>query len=558
MKETHANSDGSYNCNMCPKQISSLKKFTKHIKFHNEHHLNKKRSKMKPKGPFECSECQQIFKYNYAYVAHMSRHEQAKKNLNENSVPDKPFPCPLCPLKCSNSTSLKRHFTKHLETNPFKCRFRDCKTAFGDHSHLLKHVMCVHSKTGQLLQCLLCSSRFSTPLYLRSHVTKKHKGVAYPTQSDKLNTGNTMKIVQHVSEEGLVPPTVVQLHSFELEPDVEDDDASNDPSDTTDIKYRVEIESIHIEDRIMEEEFDDDDDGQNELESELGLIDLQNKALVEDPVVIRLERDNPEGFKLIEHLVKAAKNATAKSIRCKHCMWSGLSPIYYERHMKRVHGVGEADKEVPNPSSEEVSFICGTCGYKSSSAEDLESHMNESHNGEKKHPCLKCGLRFLEQSRLERHEKEVHGTAKKFSCQRCPNVCSNKYEFHKHLRRHDLKDKGMIIKCSVCLKIFASKNGLNFHMKGHSEKDPRRKVCQICKSSFATIHVLKRHIRIVHTKTLDYGEVLRQQKKRLSEKMGLQQGPKGSPSTPESSSAPDSTVCLERKESDECDEIIGF
>jgi hypothetical protein len=554
MKQTHTSSDGSYSCRVCLKKIISLQKFTQHVRIHDKWRV-KKTVRPEKKGPFECSQCHKILKYNYSYVAHMNRHEQQlKKNPNRMpSTTDRLFPCPLCPTKCSRSISLKRHFTKHLETNPFKCRFQDCKAAFGDHSQLLKHDSNVHSKTGQVFQCLLCPSQFSTPHYLKNHINEKHRGVSYPVQSETLNNGNADTIDEHNAGEvsAPIPPTTL-LNSVDIKADVPYDAALNGPSDKLDIKYRVELESIHIEDRIMEEEFNDDDDGQNELESELGLIDLQNKALVEDPVVIRLERDNPEGFKLIEQLVKAAKKASTNHIHCKLCRWNGLSPVYYEKHMKRVHDISEA--ELSNPSSGEVSLICGTCGYKSSSAEDLESHI-KSHIGQRKYPCLKCGLRFSEKSRLQRHEKVVHGTAKKFPCKRCPVVCSTKDSLLQHLRRHKLKDKGMTFKCPVCFKLLASKSGLTVHMNGHSEKDPRRKVCQICKSSFATIDVLKRHIRIVHTKTLDWREVIRQGKKRRREKMELQQVPRGSPSTPESSSAADSTVCLERMESDE---IIGF
>jgi hypothetical protein len=510
MHTKHLDDDGNFPCLVCELKLKTLKALRNHLYRHDPSQKEIRSYRPKgPKGPFECETCQKVVQCYSNFIHHQRSHMNRRTGeIRKRGNPQNPYECPLCHMKVSNTTSFKRHFTNHLETNPFRCKFGGCKKTFGDYYHLTKHIVAVHTKSGKFLKCTVCPSKYCNEYYFQRHYKEHHKGIPCPLQYEPgpINIFNCIPEPFNTTADSTKPPSPEKASKSLNE-------AENDD--------RMELESIHIDDRNIKEEFDEDvldlkgednsDTGNSgEVDSEPALVALQNKALIEDPVVLRLQKEDPEGAKLIEILIRLAKRAPTECFKCTICGWSGAWFTYYEQHMKKSHNISpDPDQARVGPSQQKVnssnngmggiSLGCGTCGYQSKSSEDLQTHM-KIHFGDRNFPCTKCGRRFVTKSRLQVHDKTVHGDGKKFPCEKCHVIVSSKASLAKHLREvHGTKKH---FECPTCSKVLTTYLGLKEHKRRHANKSPSKNICQICGQSYSTVHVLSRHIQLVHTRTL--------------------------------------------------------
>jgi len=518
MSETHVDEEGNIVCQICivlhadkePQAFSSTRKFLRHRRSHyNKNNQLVVEKNPKKKGPFECAVCKKVCPYWSGYIQHLHTHSE-KKPRKIVIDPSKNHECPICQIRLSNITSFKRHFTKHLETNPFRCKFGNCDKTFGDYYHLTKHFMAVHTRSGKLLKCTECPARYCNAYYYQRHYRESHKNVSCPIP---FSTSNPMALLSSTS--GTVQ-SVSASNDDSSRKESQDENLSASGNGNEGAKADLTIvikEEIDICDMDAENEDDNNSSNAGEVQSEQALVSLQNRALVEDPVVVNMQRDNPEGYKLIADLVRLARSAPKECYKCHKCDWSASSYIFYERHIKSVHN--ETPKEpkdarVGGPYSSEkdvdpnaLTVCCGTCGYLTKTTDELTVHMEKEHFGNRKFPCLKCGIRLTSKSSLTEHDHRVHGKGEKFPCGTCDTVCSSKISLKTHMKRkHGPKEN---FECTTCGKVMTTRLGLNEHMKRHN--GGARSVCQICGQTYANVYVLARHIQMMHTKTLKLVQV---------------------------------------------------
>ncbi|XP_041368295.1 uncharacterized protein LOC121382774 isoform X4 [Gigantopelta aegis] len=79
-------------------------------------------------------------------------------------------------------------------------------------------------------------------------------------------------------------------------------------------------------------------------------------------------------------------------------------------------------------------------------------------NRKKVHKCDHCSYESIQMGNLKRH-KRIH-SGDFFMCHLCPCHFSDSHHLRLHLKGHDGK-----LKCQFCFKQFASKHGLDVHMK---------------------------------------------------------------------------------------------
>ncbi|MCL4157597.1 UNVERIFIED_CONTAM: hypothetical protein GTU68_050062 [Idotea baltica] len=148
---THRNVKSSYYCVLC------------HIKFFNKDELREHFALCldKHKDKFVKNICN-ICKTFYASDKALKQH----KNLHEEF---RPHPCPHCPFKYLNKTTLDAHVkNQHSPLNKFICPF--CPHSSIANAYLLKHIK-VH--TGEApFECPTCGNRSKTKFLLTRHMEK--------------------------------------------------------------------------------------------------------------------------------------------------------------------------------------------------------------------------------------------------------------------------------------------------------------------------------------------------------------------------------------------------
>ncbi|XP_071391823.1 zinc finger protein 383-like [Centroberyx affinis] len=195
-----------------------------------------------------------------------------------------------------------------------------------------------------------------------------------------------------------------------------------------------------------------------------------------------------------------------------HCKLCGKSFSYKANLLK--HASCHADNQ---------EFLCGICGARLDSSENLthhlESHVKERktcptcgkdysteallrihmrvHTGEMPYSCKDCGRRFRKISCLHSHTR-IHTGEKPYKC----NMCFRKFSYRatciKHIKTIH-KDK--MYTCRDCGKEFSDQSNLNAHMAAHKGKKPYS--CDFCGKEFKYAGNLDIHKK-VHTEGIIY------------------------------------------------------
>ena len=87
-------SDGKYQCNMCPKRFNIASTLGRHIKYHNLHR------------PYVCKYCDASFTYRYNCSRHMIKFHSGENN----------FPCLFCSFQATGADQLDQH-VKEMHSN---------------------------------------------------------------------------------------------------------------------------------------------------------------------------------------------------------------------------------------------------------------------------------------------------------------------------------------------------------------------------------------------------------------------------------------------------------
>ena len=146
-KETvHSQTNDSFTCKICQKQMSSILKLNKHNVTHDEKvkcdqciifvqpsrlraHIWKKHNQISSQETYDCNTCEKSFKSKAKLKLHILIH----------TTRIKPFNCLTCNMKFLNSRSLQSHQITHTSAQPYKCIIDDCARSFNNSGSLHNH-----------------------------------------------------------------------------------------------------------------------------------------------------------------------------------------------------------------------------------------------------------------------------------------------------------------------------------------------------------------------------------------------------------------------------------
>lgn len=156
-----AGRDRSYPCLPCSKH------------FLQESHLKKHQLTEHPSQPYmyQCNECHISFTYRNHYHNHLKKHcsgvttDIHVSSKDFETVTDKIFKCPICPLSFDQAMELSSHLSVHSE-NSHKCR--TCKLSYPSKSKLAEHERC-HLTAATQYECTRCAQNFLGSDAFRQH-----------------------------------------------------------------------------------------------------------------------------------------------------------------------------------------------------------------------------------------------------------------------------------------------------------------------------------------------------------------------------------------------------
>ena len=359
---------------------------------------------------------------------------------------EKVYPCRYCTRFYLSEFSLKKHFSKHVDSLDGKCDL--CDKVFSSQRALLTHIRrCV--KSEGVHECYVCHKRFAKAYNLDCHVSSVHT--------------NPKQFICEVCGKEFNYLAILKKHAL-----VHTDDRPFSckkcarPFKSKSHLLRHELRCVTNYRPFPCEQCD------------LGFI-----------TKLALQR----------HMYRHTKEYTDKLLMCKHCGEKFVTERILIKHLQKEHPslepnagytctqCGKLFKDKHNMEAHKLIHLnirphqCDMCPKSFRKSSDLTIH-KRVHTGEKPHKCDLCHMSFTTNSNLTKHRLS-HTGEKPHECK----YCNRRFTDKSHLNRHYLTHTGEKPHvCAICERGFATKAQCQQHMLVHTGEKPFQ--CNSCGKTF--------------------------------------------------------------------------
>lgn len=452
------------------------------------------RSHFLGKGPFQCSFCDEVFKFKSG----CDYHEKLKHSIKNAPIATERkfiFLCTKCDKSFLCKKALDRHEENHkVKKNELQCSVRDCCKMFPSNKDLQWHMKLVHKNT--MYRCSYCQKQYkskgSFEIHIASHERNgEMKDYEFVTEPDVMKEIIIEEIFEGALEgnEDCDEEKEVNIEDIAekidenfviLETKADTEEQSQDPVDTLeeseDEQPVIRMEPPDGMEFVMETDEDyliEQDEGMDFFETIIA-EDLEPPPLSDDDLITQ---DDDVDFpaakpkKNPSKLTRAKKDETLSI--CEECGSTFKNNSHLKRHVMRKH------------RKDEYSHVCAVCGQKFLLSYDLNRHMTK-HSSVRNYECEKCSQKFKTELSLKNHIKVIHepqsDLTRNFVCQHCNRSYFHRRHLDYHMRKHNGDQR---YKCELCVpaKTFHYSDATKWHkIRHHGEAAPFN--CTICGKKF--------------------------------------------------------------------------
>ncbi|XP_053708958.1 zinc finger protein 345-like [Synchiropus splendidus] len=445
-----------HSCPVCvDRHFTGANKLSRHMRTHTK------------EKPFSCPVC--FLKFSQSY--HMTRHlkkqhhslpvcpecggsfgswQQLKTHRKSHGGPS----CSSCGQQFQLKSQLLSHLRSHRSaaSGPQSLTCADCGKVFGRLYHLKRHILS-HRKAadGERHDCLTCKRSFAFPEDLQKHVRVHVQESNGTCPKCKLTFGSQEELERHMQAHRQAHACRVCARSFKVE-----------------YALRKHMQ-VHVDEPFF--------------------CRLCSKRF--------LKRSHYKRHQLVHQ---------RRELRCPHCPAVFLRAGALKGHL-RTH-LAERPHHCPCcpesfQQSEELErhrlrhrrikaqlpYSCTRCDRAFAALGQLTQHMAQ-HQRDEPMSCPDCGKTFLNKGKLERH-RSVHSGRRPHLCSLCGDGFPSAAGLQLHLRIHTGEKP---FRCSRCDKSFKSASGLRLHGRRHMEAPPSF-ACLQCGRTYGRRTELKMHQR---------------------------------------------------------------
>ncbi|KAL9699214.1 hypothetical protein quinque_002655 [Culex quinquefasciatus] len=549
-------------CETCGAVFSSNIKLHQHVA---RTHKNEKR--------FTCEHCSKVFNQK----ANLDRHLLLHTNISEKSYPceqcsasylsmaslrehikvahigDEKFECNICHKLFAAKRSLKRHKLCHSEERPFPCTVENCKEAYKNQSHLVRHMKTAHhietppKRIQKVIKSISeqstdfvpldpigtgdSSASKSNPINKKPVIGGSDKSIGDSSTnfSDNMSAFNYDYVdpvpaaapVTAIVDQGqqrlqMLGPAGPRMgvHSSATA-------GFSDHSATTAMGYGGQSSSDHFEWQNLE--FGGGNGpGTSQQPHHHHHHHQQHQHQQQHPPSMMTMEHMSQGYMDNAHSkggfmagaqagggglpgmrvfpVSFSNNSDFESIEsnsfaqdpnliCEHCDETN----FLNSQQLQVHIQDHfSAKDGKEPTGKKLQRLhCKTCNLVFATGAQLDRHILKTNHHTDCVACDLCSAIFNSNLKVYQHMLKCHKNETWYACEQCSKVFILKHEYDKHQLVHQtVTDKSVI--CEHCASSFFSQEALKEHIK-ISHTVEKKYECNICNKLFAAKRSLKRH-----------------------------------------------------------------
>ncbi|XP_023037815.1 transcription factor grauzone [Drosophila willistoni] len=247
---------------------------------------------------------------------------------------------------------------------------------------------------------------------------------------------------------------------------------------------------------VLEDEEDDDDEAADDVdehdnEEEFEHDDVNNNTESEEE-----EQEEEEDLK-IEQKPKSKKQQVKKVAKKKRGRPRGSVRGRVAKRPMTATGVTiiEKSREFNEYLREHYKVQCSICSKPQEGFSELLVHMRQEHKQRGYAMC--CNRKFYKRGVLVDHLQH-HQNPELFKCHICNRVMGQRRSLELHMRMHEVKERGRLYQCDVCMKSFYSLKVCDRHKLTHIPKELWNDECPTCGKTFPNRYTMQQHVKLVH------------------------------------------------------------